>query len=381
MSAFLRFTTGFVAVSTLASAAVEIGHGRIESSVAARADYDSNIFINSSEISDEIFTLTPEVHYVRDQGICTTDLGLGVNLVRFSDHASQDSEDPYFSGHIGYAPSDKTLLTSDVGIKRVSQADETLNARTTSNNYTYAGLFQYLFSEKLGYRLTANYGLNDYRTLGYSDVETFTLGLDGVYVYSPKLKALAGFSYGESKTTNRFPGHGDPSSQDYRYSAGLEGEIAPKVTGTIRAGVADRQFDNAGFKNSTAIFLATGLKWAATQKTSFTLDASNDFGTTAGDQSSKTFNVTLGIQQVLSDKLTLDGGVDYTHGNYTPSGTGVFAVPGRTDDSESARLRLVYTFTSLVSADVSAGYRHSESTLATATYDRITYGVGITVRF
>lgn len=377
MSALLRLTTGLVAVSSLASAAVEIGHGRIESSVEARADYDSNIFANSGEVSDEIFTLTPEVHYIRDQGIFTTNLGVGVNLVRFSDHASQDSEDPYFSGRIAYSPSDKALLTSDVGIKRTSQADDTLNARVTSNDYTYNGLFQYLFSEKLGYRLTANYDLNDYRTAGYSDVEAYTVGIDGVYVYSPKLTALAGFSYGQSKTTNRAAGHGDPASQDFRYSAGLEGELAPKVTGTVRAGLVNRQFDNSGFHDATGIFLATGLKWVATQKTSFTLDASNDFGTTAGDQSSKTFTISLGIKQALSEKLSLDGGVGYDHANYTASG----ALSGRTDDSESARIRLAYTFTPVWSADVSAGYRHTESTLAISTYDRITYGVGVTARF
>ena len=381
MSALIRLATGLVAVTSIASAAVEIGHGRIESSVAANASYDSNIFANSSEVSDGIYTLTPEVHYIRDQGIFTTDLGLGVNVVRFGDHTSQDSEDPYFSGHIAYSPSGKTLLTSDVGIKRTSQADDTLNNRVTSNNYSYNGLFQYLFSEKLGYRLTANYNLSNYLTSGYSDVATYTVGVDGVYVYSPKLTGVAGFSYGQSKTTDRSIGHGDPASQDFRYSAGLEGEIAPKVTGTVRAGLVDRQFDNSGFKDSTGIFLASGLKWAATKKTTFSLDASNDFGTTAGDQSSKNFNLTLGIQQTLTEKLSLDGNVAYDHGNYTSSGSGVFAVPGRTDDSESGRVRLAYSFTSMWSADVSVGYRHTDSTLATSTYNRFTGGLGVTARF
>lgn len=360
-----------------ASYAVELGRGRIESMVSVKADYDSNIFLNENEVEDFIFSGSGTVSYIRDVALVSTELAGGARASLFADHSEQDSFDPFANGYLVFTPSEKTTVKGRASYERMTTANEALNDLVESDDITLDGSLQSLFSEKLGYRISGGYRLNDYKNAGYADVFSYSAGLDGVYIYSPKLTMLAGYNYRESWTDNRVLGAGDPSSEDSRFSVGLEGELAPKVSGHLSVGIVERNFDSGAYDDSSGLFASSGLKWIVSPKTTATITVLQDFDTTAANQSSKNSSLLLGLTQVLNDRWTLDGTVGYTHAKYE----GALNLNNRTDDIYRAKVRANYAFASNMMLEFSLGYSDSDSTNPFSTYDRVVTGVGLNATF
>lgn len=353
--------------------------GQVQATLTAHADYDSNIYLNSRQVSDEVTTATAEVGYARDNALVATQVTLGANGTVFADHSDQNTLDPYIRGEATYTPSDKTTVTGSARYERSSLANDTLNTRTTSNNLSFNGALQNLFSEKLGYRLTGSYSEDSYQTVGYADVLSYSGGADAVYAYSPKLTMLAGYTHRESWAASRPVGAGSsPSSKDEIIRGGFEGQLLPKVSGTVSAGWVSRSFDVADRSGSSSFYLSSGLKWVPREKTTITIDASQDYGLTAASQSSKTGMVAVAARQVLTSQWSVDGSLALVHATYDG---GLNSGLSRSDDSYRVKARLSYAWTSNVSLEGSIGYSNVDSTISVSTYDRVSAGVGITATF
>lgn len=378
-----RFTFPVISLVAMAAvgsvaAAAELAGGRIETILEAHSEYDSNIYLNSQQVSDTVFTGRASVGYLRDVAEVTSELTVGALGSVMADHSDQNSFDPFVRGGLTFTPSDKTTIAGNASYERASIANEDLNTRTRSNNFTFDGSLQNLFSEKLGYRVTGNYDDSRYLTDGYADVLSYSAGLDAVYAYSPKLTVVAGYDYRESWTENRPSQLGsDPSSHDDRLSAGVEGQLLPKVSGTLNVGWVKRSFDKSGRDGSSALYFDTGLKWIPREKTSVTINASQDYGLTAAAQSSKIGLLSVGVRQVLNAQWTVDGSASVSHASYA----GASAFLSRRDDTYRFKARATYAWTTNVSVDFSLGYANVDSTNSVSTYDRVAAGVGLTATF
>ena len=374
---FLFFCLGCIALAPAANAITTVGAGRLVGTAGARVDYDSNIFVNNSEVDDIIGTLLGTLTYRRDGGVIPFEAGAGLTLLGFADHDDQNTADYYFDSKIGYNPSGKTEMFGIASFRRSSIANEILNTRTKSNDLLLEGSIQHLTTEKLGFRLKGEYGSNDYLTTGYSDVLHYSVGLHGVHIYSPKLKLLAGITHLEWWTDDRAAGRQSPSSRDWRYTVGAEGELAPKVTGEVTGGIVQREVKNSGFSDDNALYLAGRMRWVPAQKTAYTLLVSRDLTLNAADQTMRSLLVTLSATQDLSEKVTIEGsaGIDQM------KLSGYRGLGDRTDKGYIVRGRVNYVFTDAVSLDLSAGYRDNDSTIAFSTYGRFNVGVGVTSRF
>ena len=372
----------FVLVSALAlpctvTAGSAFARGDILGTATLSTGYDSNIFVSNTQVSDTVATLSGRLRYLRDASEVTFETGLGLDAYVFASHSKQNSVDPDFNAKLGYVPSDKTELRTSLDFRRNSLANETVNDRTKSNDLNFDGSAQQLFSEKLGVRGTFSYSRGDYLTAGYSDLRNDSLGLFGVYVYSPKLKLLAGVTALDSWTVRRPAGRRSPSNSDWRYTVGAEGELTGKLSGELSAGLLRRSFDSPGFTDTNALYLSSRLTWAAAEKTSWHLQALQNLTLSAADQSLKSTSLTLNVTQILGEKLNLEGSAGIDHSVY--SGFGL--VGDRTDDGSVYRLRLNYVLRKDLSADLSAGYRNNDSTAANSRYDRVNFGAGVQLRF
>src|SRR3954468_6758686 len=98
---------GCLAAPITGRAWITLGHGRVVSSVGARVDYDSNIFLSNTEVDDWIGSLNADVRYIRDSGMVTLEAAAGATAMAFADHSDQNGVDPFISGKFGYQPSDK----------------------------------------------------------------------------------------------------------------------------------------------------------------------------------------------------------------------------------------------------------------------------------
>lgn len=373
-----RASTACAALSLVSSlVAVDVGRSRVVTTLGARFDYDSNIFLNNSEVSDWIYAMNGSVRMIHDVSQVTTDVGLSANGQIFSDHSDQNSFDPGIDARLGYVPSDKTSVKVAGGLRRNSMANEALNARAKSTDLTLNGEWEHLTTEKFGVRLSGDYFKSDYRTSGYSDLAHYTVGADAIYVYSPKLRSFAGVAWGESWTANRAFNRRNPGGDDQRYTVGFEGELAPKLTGDLRVGVTQREFATAGFGDDSALFVSSRITWAAAQKTVWTVRASQDLNVTASDQSVKNFDASLVLAQELAERISMEGSVGYTRATYSAFG----GAGARRDHGVSARVRLNYALSENAALDASAGIRDNNSSLAVSDYQQVNFGAGFTYRF
>lgn len=357
--------------------AAELGRSRVVSTVGARLERDSNIFLNSTEVADSVFTADAGVRMIHDVSEITSDIGVGVIGQYFFDHHDQNAFDPSIDARIGYIPSEKTQVKLAGDFRRSSLANDALNDRTSSRNLTLTGSWEHLTTEKFGVRTNAAYHKGDYSTRGYSDVADYSVGVEAVYVYSPKLRSYAGYTWGESWTANRAFNRRNAGGKDKRYSLGFEGELSPKLTGDLHFGVTKREFTTVGFGDDSAFFIASRLSWAAAEKTIWTLAVDQDLNVTAADQSTKNLSATLVVTQQLAEKMSLEGSLGYTKSKFSTFG----GAGARNDDGTSARLRLNYALNENASLDASAGVRNNNSTLAISDYRQVNFGAGVTYRF
>lgn len=358
-------------------AAAEVGRSRVVSTLGARLDYDSNIFLNNSEVSDWIYAMNGSVRMIHDVSEITTDVGVSALGQMFSDHSGQNSFDPGIDARIGYMPSDKTQLKAAADWRRNSMANDLLNARVKSTEFVTNASWEHLTTEKFGVRVSTDYHKSDYRSAGYSDVASYDVGAEAVYVYSPKLRTYAGVTWGESWTSKRAFNRPNAGGDDVRYTVGFEGELAPKVTGTVRFGLAQRDFATAGYGDESAFFIASRITWAAAEKTVWALNVDQGLNVTAADQSVKNLAASLVVTQELAERLSLEGSIGYTRANFS-----VFGGAGaRRDNGTSARVRLNYALNENASIDASAGVRNNNSSLKVSDYQQVNVGAGFTYRF
>jgi hypothetical protein len=360
-----------------AAAALEVGRSRVLSEAGVRLDYDSNIYANQSEVDDMILGVNAGTRIVRDASVLTTELGVSALGLIFADHSEENTFDPGLDLRLGYAPSEKTELKAFAEYRRVTMANDALSDRTQSNDLTLSASWQHLTTEKLGVRLSGDYRAADYRTPGYSDPSHYRAGIDGIYLYSPKLRLLAGASYGEAWTDNRVAGRRNPGGRDARFSAGFEGELASKITGNFLVGVTRREFAVAAFGTDTALFLQARLAWAAAEKTVWTLQLNQGLNVSAADQSVENFDASVIVTHGLSERVAVEASAGVTRAHYSAFG----GAGARRDRGVSARARLNYTLTEALVADASVGYRDNHSSLALSDYDQLNLGAGISYRF
>lgn len=381
-----RAAAGMFAATSLVVNAATTDFGRVDVSLSAREDYDSNIFLTSSKKDDFVTTGNATVNFTRDVGIVTSKVSVGAIGLLYADHSSLNTADPFGNVSMTYTPSDKTTVSGSASLARVTAPNETVNNITTSTNFDLSGDLQNLFSEKLGYRLLAGYREDNYQTDNYADILSYWGGAKAVYVYSPKLTMTAGYTHRESWVKDRPLLSANPASQDEQFTVGFEGELAPKVSGTLEVGGEHRSFRQAGFNSSDGVYVSSRLKWVPMEKTSINLDASQDFDTSPTAQSSKTGSLTLSATQTLDKQWSVDGSIGYSHAEYRGGYLAlVHGVPthelDRTDDTYRVKGRIVYAVATNVSLDLSAGYSHNDSTIDVSTYNRVIIGVGLTASF
>lgn len=351
--------------------------GRIETDATAEFSHDSNIFLNSNQISDWDASLDASANYTRDIAEVSSNASLGFNSDAFARYTGQDDVDPFANGSLTYRPSDDTVTTGSFSYARNTLANQQLNTRTKSNDLNLSGSFQDLVTGKVGYRLTGSYLDSNYLTTGYADVLDYNAGLDAVYVYSPKLTLLAGYAYGQFWNRNRAAGDADAASRDSFYTVGAEGEVAPKVTGTIEAGAEYETFDRSTFNNGGAFFLSTGLNWAAAEKTTVSLNAAQNFDLTAVEQSARDTSINLGATQALDAQWGIGGSVAYIRADYQ----GALRVGDRLDNTYQVEGKVTYAVTTNVTFQCAIGYDKVNSTIAFSAYDRLLTSVSVVARF
>lgn len=296
--------------ATGATALVEVGPGVITLSVDAGVKHDSNIFADNTEESDLSFTGTGALAYVQSRGLMSLNAQAGVNYTTFASNSDQDSTDPFASislsgvlqqgGKTNYGFVGRYSRTKDTNVE--------LANRVRSETFALTGRTDWAFSPKLGVRFSAAYSELNYKNVGLNDNDTTTLGVSALWYYSEKLTLLAGYRYRDINFSIR-----TRDIQSDTFLVGAEGELTPKVTGTVNAGISS--FNDG---RSDSLFYEVGLDWAATRRGVVSLTGARDnSGSVTGDNNVDT-SLTLTFRQQVSSHATVSAGV--TMGTYKRDG-------------------------------------------------------------
>lgn len=358
-----------------AHALFEVARGTLGVSAALSAEYDTNIFANATEQDDVSLVFTPGVNWSRNVGLVSTSAQAGMKTISFTDTSGQDSIDPFLNINLRVDRAEKGSASFGFSYARTTEANDVLLDRTESDQVNGNGRIDYLYSEKTGVRFNGTFRLSDFRTAGFNDVDSFALGGGLLYRYSPKLTSDLTYSFSPENATN-LTGISDPSSDNHRLSVGFEGALFTKVSGLFSIGYAYRDF-NAGGSDDT-VLLASSLSWAASAKTNFTLGASNNFDTTAAGQSSRAFQVTVGVRQTLTEKISISGNIGHQRVKLDELGP---LATSREDDAVILGLNLAYRINDRFSAQSGLTHRISDSTNALAKYDRSVVSLGLNAAF
>ncbi len=353
----------------------EVARGSLTADLTASAEHDTNIYGNNTERADEILTMAPALQFTRNVGTISMFASAGVNIIRFSDHTDQNSEDPFASLKFNYDGADKGSAQAGVSYRRSSETNDAALTRTESDDYLADATVNYYYSEKLGVRPRADLSFSRSRTDGFNDVDRQGIGAGLLYRYSPKLTLVSAYDFRATETRDRLAGADKPDSIDHRFSFGVEGDLAPKLTGSASFGVTYRDFDTGG--SSWLPYAGIDLTWAVLEKTSVFLTISNDFDTTSSAQSSKNFRTALGARQALSPRLFLSGSIGYEHLKYSSNGL----IGGRADDVLPLSLDLDYAVSDYLSLGAGISWRHNSSDFVTADYDRAVFTLQASVRY
>lgn len=366
----------FLAVSSSSQAFTKLGRGTLNATAKLGFEYDDNIFGNAQGVGDYSAIFTPGLSYSRSVGVISTTAELGIRTISFTDTSGQDSLDPYLNMNFSMDRDLKGSVSAGFRYARTTQANELLLTRTKSDEFRGNGRIDYFYSEKTGLRMNTQFRVSDFKTTGFNSIDSYSVGAGLLYRYSPKLVANLTYDYSPEKATNLPSTVSDPSSDNHRISVGFEGEIRPKLNGSIDLGMAYRSFSKVGGSDKTFL-LGSRLSWTASEKTNLTLTASNNFDTTPGAESVKSFNGALGVRQALTDKISLSGNVGYQNSTLDKK-------PGPVSRRDHALLlgaNMTFRISDHYNANAGVTHRINNSSLALADYNRTVFSVGLNAAF
>ncbi len=229
----------------------------------------------------------------------------------------------------------------------------------------------YEFSEKLfgevGFSWYAEKFV-DYTDI-YSDQDVYSIPVSLLYRLSPKISVglsyqfrYSEFTGGSSNLPNRYDNFGGVT---------LRGEIAPKLTTVIYAGIQSRTYDGSGMDDNMNFAFSARFDYAVTDKITTFVKGFRDFANGASRQSSTNTGMEMGATYAISPFVKAVGSFAYTNADYYGS--------NREDDTFVPRIGVFYTPNKYIS--LGANYRYLDNSSNVNPYMGHNVSLDFTVRY
>ena len=355
-SKWLLLVCGGIGFATTASALTPLGPGELFADLRATIGYDSNIFTNSAEEDDMIYTFAPSLQYVQDRGLLHLTAVASAAFNEYGDRSDQSGTDFVFgfdlSGmHRIPAPAVMFNLSGNFSDQRV--ASEEIATRLDVRQYGLDGSLDADMSDKTALRFSAGWQTREFDEAALSDSDDYNGRIDVLYKYSEKTNLKIGYRYRDI----------DHTSTGYQYDtviAGMEGQLTRKVTGSLELGMYDGDtIDGSEF------YYSIGVNWATDENTSFSLQGSRDATPSARGASAQQTRLNLSMSQRFTEMLSGTAMVGY--GEFERDQGEL----GRSDDSLYAGVGLYMAVTEYGSVSAGLDYESRDSNWVESNYDRV----------
>lgn len=183
---------------------------RVTPSLAARDEYNSNVFFTTGARTDSfILTVSPRLEVSDRTERMNARFDGGVDKRFFTADTGLDTLDQTYRGQLGYRFSNTFGLSGDASFRREGLPDRDIEATglvagTRSDRQSLSVSADYALSEKTGAGLSYGYERLDYKSQANLDSEQHTVGLGFIHDLGqsfPNTKARANLGYSRSMFT------------------------------------------------------------------------------------------------------------------------------------------------------------------------------------
>lgn len=339
--------------------------------------YDDNVTLSHNSSEDTIFLCTPGAELIYNGGLSKASLNLYEQFSRYADHGDYNGENLSLLSQYAYEGA-LTTVTAHLNYQELTQGSLTVrNAdQAVERDVTDSAVdAQWAMSEKTHFGAGVFYHSTNYTSSSYADTYCYGAPLDAYYAVTPKVDLSVGYRYRRTIVDELATTTVSQDTRDHFFNVGARGEFTPKLKGQVRVGYNVRDLDEVlpGEDGTEEQFaFSSSLSYVYSPKTTFTLEAANDFDNSSVGTSQKVLSVRAGATWELSPELTFGGGLSYQATRYDS---------GQNDDFFVGDMEVAYSFSENFSVNAQYVYRQNWSTYLTRDFSGNVLSVGATIRF
>lgn len=348
----------FAATTLTAAPFVALGDGAelfLTANVSVSAD--DNIYLKrTNAVNDVILDFAPGLDLVFGRKTATQgNVFFKEDIMRYSDNDIQNTS----LASVGFNTRHEDGKTKiDVGASYVETAQNETSAPgqiVPKNTTNFRALSEFAFSEKTSVGAGVRWEKSDYATSvgSYRDNKIWTVPLDVYFATSPKLQTSIGYRYRSTTLSRQTVNAVD--SKDHFINVGARGEFTPKLTGQLRVGFGKRSFDNG--RDDTTFGVDSSFTYAFSPKTTYQFSVSNDFGTSALGETTKTTSLSISAVNKIDDQWSWNANLAYRNIDF----------PAHSDDFIAGGLGVSYVYSN--SLNFAAGYNYKKNSSDSLLYE------------
>lgn len=284
--------------------ALNDGRDRIYVTGSFNATHDSNVFANSDNRGDFVYSTSIVAEYTRRAGWIGVNGTASISSSSFGENRDQNFTNPSYSLEFT-KKSGRTTGSLTMSGSKESRADAAVNLRSTSWNYNVGLNVKYpaginTFTGQFGYA-SRSY-VED--TI-FADLATYTAGIDMIHILPGERELVGGYRFRYSDTS-RFT-----STTDHAATLGINGRLIRGIVGGLRAGMQTRVPHGATLNGKFTSWTMSGsAAYAFNKDLNVAAQVSKDFSTTATDASVDVTSADISAGYSMTSKIawSLSGG-------------------------------------------------------------------------
>lgn len=367
---------------------LKVGNLEINPFLSTQESYDSNIYLTRDERKSALINRSViGVNLLHKFG-SRYDLKGGYNMeVLGYSRDTQVNNAVHHNANLGFKgnmPKGMTVTVDDKWKQTTDQATSQEVERALRVENTASVVFNAPLRSKFGFSVAAQHVYNNYLDTAYGslDREETQVGFDLEYKWQPKTKFFVAYRHG---ILNYQVGYTNDATFD-SVEVGATGSIAPKVQGTVKAGVQMRKYEddlNDAKEDANTAQYSVQAVWKPVEKTDVTLFAKRgNVETNYGDARFYTSTLTdLSVSRMVR-KFKVTVGLSYEDVRYSDQRNTLSATElVRNDENASARLTVDYNIQKWLVANAGYSYKDRSSNFDQFEYKDNIISVGLKAMF
>jgi hypothetical protein len=239
--------TVFSGSYALAVGNLRLGLLEINPEVTLRGGYDDNVFLEHEDEKEDTFgVVTPGINFLLEKDSHYINLGYKVDIIRYDDYSSQDSENHTVYGKLECTfPGALFIKLDEIYQDTSDYATSEFVDRVDRKQNNGDASIGFMFSDDFTLQLDYLSEYHEYDPTELQDLNRFAQEFGpAIYVRVwPKTSAIVEYHYGIIDYYDVEADLNDNSSTFHQLMGGLKWEATGKSTGTLKAGYQWRDYD------------------------------------------------------------------------------------------------------------------------------------------